>query len=258
MSFKSLSCLLPAERVLAESLLNTNPIMEFYWATSIEDLTRGIDNRLIHLAKEKAGVIFGIAFSDVTVFSFCGKLSDSDIASCAEINDCVELHVLADDVRRCKGIFGRRFIRKREMILMTAATATKAEEVTCRDLSIVDAVEVKTFYHHYYPESVFDVYMLSMPFVGIYHVDKLVACAGTIALSKVLRTALIGHFLTAPEARNLGLGQHLGSALLDRLARRGFVTVYLATTNDNIPALRLYKKLGFVTIDQIVQINLMP
>lgn len=257
MIFRPLSRLSQVEQSAAARLLGNNPVLSLYWETGIEDLARGIDNRLVHVAKDAAGIIFGATFGDLNVFSFCGALEDADIAHCAAMPGAVELHVPEADAARYLTIAGKRVKQSRGMLLMASPTTQLPETpVDCRDLHVAHARDVAAFYRSHYPDTVFDDYMLSMPFVGAFSDDRLVACAGTIAVATRLRTALVGHFATAPDCRGKGHAGRLGRLLLDRLARRGFETAYLATTTENAAAIRTYQKLGFVPMERLIQIDL--
>lgn len=259
MTFRPLSRLSPAERESGERLLATNPVLALYWATGIEDLAQGIDNRLVHFGGDGAGIILGATFGDLTVFSFCGRLDDADIAHCVAVSGAVELHVPQAEVVRVTALAAQRLKQSRGIVLMVSPTKRIDEApADCRDLHAAHVRDVAAFYRRHYPETVFDDYMLSMPFVGAFAEDRLIACAGTIAVAPGLNTALIGHFSTAPEFRGKGYAARLGRLLLDRLARRGFETVYLATTEENAAAMRTYEKLGFATTERLVQLDLMP
>jgi len=54
-----------------------------------------------------------------------------------------------------------------------------------------------------------------------------------------------------PEWHGRGVGKMLVNRAVDEARERGFKTVKLGTTNDNIPALYFYQRLGFV-IEKIV------
>lgn len=160
---------------------------------------------------------------------------------------------------RYTALAAQRLKQSRDMVLMASPTRLLDETLAgCRDLQAAHVRDVAAFYREHYPETVFDDYMLSMPFVGAFADDRLVACAGTIALAPDLRAALIGHFSTAPECRGQGHAGRLGRLLLDRLARRGFETAHLATTVENAAAIRTYEKLGFAITERLVQLDLMP
>ncbi|MDY0874027.1 GNAT family N-acetyltransferase [Dongia rigui] len=259
MSLRPLSRLSPAEREVVGKMLKGDPVLSLYWAAGMEDLARGIDNRLVHLAQEEGGIILGATFGDLSVFSFCGRLADADIAHCIALPGAVELHAPEADTVRYATIAGRRLKQSRGMLLMASPTTHLDEfPVDCLDLHAAHARDVAAFYRSHYPETVFDDYMLSMPFVGGFASDQLVACAGTIAVSRELRSALVGHFATAPDFRGQGFAARLGGLLLDRLGRHGFDLAYLATTTENAAAIRTYEKLGFVPIERLVQLDLMP
>ncbi|MFC6343656.1 GNAT family N-acetyltransferase, partial [Nocardioides hankookensis] len=51
----------------------------------------------------------------------------------------------------------------------------------------------------------------------------------------------------SPEHRRQGLGVAVMAALLEWGAERGATTAYLQVLGDNVPALALYERLGFVT-----------
>jgi GNAT superfamily N-acetyltransferase len=259
MSLRPLSRLSLAEREAVEKMLKGEPVLSLYWAAGLEDLARGIDNRLVHLAQEEAGVILGATFGDLSVFSLIGRLADADIAHCIAFRGAVELHAPEADAARYATITGRRWKQSRGMLLMASPTTHLDEvPVDCLDLHAAHARDVADFYRNHYPETVFDDYMLSMPFVGGFVGDRLVACAGTIAVSRKLRSALVGHFATAQDFRRQGFAARLGGLLLDRLGCHGFDTAYLATTTENMAAIRAYEKLGFVPIERRVQLDLIP
>ena len=48
-----------------------------------------------------------------------------------------------------------------------------------------------------------------------------------------------------PELRNRHLGTAFLSALLPRLAKKGFKSIKLQVSSENLPAMALYKKTGF-------------
>jgi ribosomal protein S18 acetylase RimI-like enzyme len=54
----------------------------------------------------------------------------------------------------------------------------------------------------------------------------------------------------APDERRHGYAAHLLSEAFDRLRRRGIVLVEAHVMQTNVPALALYKKLGYIHVDQ--------
>ncbi|WP_374652674.1 GNAT family N-acetyltransferase [Dongia sp.] len=259
MSFRPLSVLTAAEHDSIARLLQSDPILSFYWTTAIEDLALGIDNRLARICAGGRGAIIGAIFGDLTVFSPLGQIANADIAACTAWPGAVEVHAPLHEAERYRLFSGRRLLQARQMIVMECdLSGVRYAGAICRALHISDADRVASFYRSHYPDTLFDPYMLAMPFVGVFEGSNLVACAGTIALSGKLRAALIGHFVTAPTARNRGLARDVGSCLLDMLRQRGIASAYLATTADNMAALRVYGRLGFAVADRRCQIDLMP
>lgn len=52
--------------------------------------------------------------------------------------------------------------------------------------------------------------------------------------------------VTAPERRRHGLGRSLMTAAIEEAAQRGSSRIFLEVSCDNLPALELYRSLGFV------------
>ncbi|MEN1786226.1 MAG: GNAT family N-acetyltransferase [Bacteroidota bacterium] len=55
----------------------------------------------------------------------------------------------------------------------------------------------------------------------------------------------------SPKARNRGIGFLLGTAIIDKARELGASQLYLASNAKLGPALRLYRKLGFIDIEGI-------
>ena len=67
-------------------------------------------------------------------------------------------------------------------------------------------------------------------------------------------TAGLGWFLSLgvmPEARGAGNGGRLARASLRELRRRGVERVLLSVKQTNIPAMRLYRRLGFTAVGEV-------
>ena len=62
----------------------------------------------------------------------------------------------------------------------------------------------------------------------------------------VLDECNIGNIVTAKEFRGRGFATRIMEALLSDLKDRGIVKVFLEVEHDNVPALALYEKSGFV------------
>jgi ribosomal protein S18 acetylase RimI-like enzyme len=54
-----------------------------------------------------------------------------------------------------------------------------------------------------------------------------------------------------PDGRGMGVGQKLMTEMLDWLRDRGAKRVYLEVRTDNVAAIALYRKLGFVEVGRI-------
>nr|WP_298687182.1 GNAT family N-acetyltransferase [uncultured Dongia sp.] len=259
MTFRRLSELGSAECAAIDTLLRPDPVLSFYWATAIEDLERGIDNRLALLCASGQGVIIGAIFGELSVFSPFGIVAGADIAACTDWPGAVEIHAPLAETSRYLALAQPRLREAREMLVLGCPLPILAEpRVDHRCLGLADTDIVAAFYRTHYAETVFDPYMLFMPFVGAFEDGQLVACAGTLVQSMREKSALIGHFATAAAARNRGFATGLGRALLKVLAGQGFRTVYLATTVENQTALNVYERLGFRVADRRLQIDLMP
>lgn len=84
------------------------------------------------------------------------------------------------------------------------------------------------------------------PFYGVRQSGVLVAIAGVHVLSLAAGVAAIGNVFTLPQARRRGLGGAVSSAVVTDLLKQGVNTVVLNVAMDNAPALRVYRRLGFL------------
>jgi len=75
------------------------------------------------------------------------------------------------------------------------------------------------------------------------HGDKTVSYVGA---ETVLDECNIGNIVTDKEYRGRGLATKLMTALISELKKRGIAKVFLEVESDNVPALALYEKNGFV------------
>lgn len=72
--------------------------------------------------------------------------------------------------------------------------------------------------------------------------NKIIACGGTHF--EAPDVAHLGNIIVIPEFRGRSLGSSLVSTITNKiLAKKSYVTLFV--TQDNIPAINLYKKLGF-------------
>lgn len=64
-------------------------------------------------------------------------------------------------------------------------------------------------------------------------------------------TAQLRYFILEPAYRGIGLGKKLVGLYMDCLKERNYKTCYLWTTNEQITAAGIYKKLGFTLTDEV-------
>jgi len=69
---------------------------------------------------------------------------------------------------------------------------------------------------------------------------------GMASYTKEGRTAILVTFNVLPKSQGRGAARALVSAMTDELCAEGVDRVVVATTNDNLPALVFYQRLGFV------------
>jgi ribosomal protein S18 acetylase RimI-like enzyme len=93
-------------------------------------------------------------------------------------------------------------------------------------------------------------------FVGVHDQGKLVASAGTHVASDVYGIAAIGAVITHPAHRGRGLGRMVVAALCRELLPR-FRTIGLNVAKSNSIAIRLYEELGFRTVFEYEETQLL-
>lgn len=82
-------------------------------------------------------------------------------------------------------------------------------------------------------------------FFGIREKGRLVAVAGTHIVSTRAGVAAIGNVFTRPDCRGRGLGTRVTSAVVAALIEQGLGTIVLNVWQQNLPAVRCYRRLGF-------------
>ncbi|MGH2479757.1 MAG: GNAT family N-acetyltransferase, partial [Ktedonobacteraceae bacterium] len=89
-------------------------------------------------------------------------------------------------------------------------------------------------------------------YFGAYEGERVIAAGGTHALTPAHRVAVLGHILTAPEARRQGYAAAITAALVATLLHQGFSTIVLNVMEDNHAACSVYQRLGFQTRYRLV------
>ncbi|MEX0788995.1 MAG: GNAT family N-acetyltransferase [Anaerolineales bacterium] len=84
------------------------------------------------------------------------------------------------------------------------------------------------------------------PFFGLREQGELKAVAGVHVVSKPARLAAVGNVFTHPESRGRGMSRAVSSAVVDALFEDGIETIVLNVSMQNDPALRVYRRLGFM------------
>jgi|AMZC01.1.fsa_nt_AMZC01002325.1_7 RimJ/RimL family protein N-acetyltransferase len=82
-------------------------------------------------------------------------------------------------------------------------------------------------------------------FFGVWRDGRLVAAAGTHVWSPQEGVAAIGNVFTHPAYRGRGYATQCTAAVAQAAFDAGIETVVLNVRRDNLPALRVYEKLGF-------------
>ena len=84
------------------------------------------------------------------------------------------------------------------------------------------------------------------PFFGIREEGELKAVAGVHVVSGPARIAAVGNVFTHPDSRGRGLSRAVSSAVVAALFDDGIETIVLNVSMQNDPALRVYRRLGFM------------
>jgi ribosomal protein S18 acetylase RimI-like enzyme len=123
-----------------------------------------------------------------------------------------------------------------------------------RLLTPADLPELETFFRHAYPGTWFAPRMLETGrYVGIRANGRLACVAGVHVYSPTWRVAALGNVATLPEARGHGLATATCAALCRILVADGIDTIALNVRADNVPAIAVYRKLGFEPVLEYVE-----
>lgn len=115
-------------------------------------------------------------------------------------------------------------------------------------LTGADLPELRALYEAAYPGNWFDARMVETgQYVGVRRAGELVAVAGVHVWSPTYRVAALGNVTTHPRVRGQGLAGAVVAALCRRL-RRSVDHLTLNVKSDNVPALRVYGRLGFTRV----------
>jgi GNAT superfamily N-acetyltransferase len=246
---------LPAEeRIALRRLTAGDPLLGLYVALAEADAAGGADASLVLLGRARRGAALGARFDGLTVFSTIGVLEDADLACLAAWPGMVELHLPEAHRAPLLALAGERRSGLRRMVAMAARTAGAAPDPAVEALGPAGWDEAVALMAAHNPETVLSDRMARLPFAAIRQDGRLLALAGTIGMAG--DAALIGHFLTVPQARGRGLARRLAAHLRWRFGGMGVARLVLATTEDNVAACRAYAAAGFSAFDRRWQLEL--
>lgn len=83
-------------------------------------------------------------------------------------------------------------------------------------------------------------------FYGVWEADRLAAAAGTHLVSTELSVGAVGNVYTRRDRRGRGLAARVTSAVTAELLRMGLTTIALNVNQHNLPAQRVYERLGYL------------
>lgn len=255
-ALRPLSALSPEETGWVTDFLGSDGILPLYFDTAIEDLGRGIDNRLILIGRGRQGMVLGIRFAGLEAFTIVGELEDDELGTTCARPMPGELHVTEAMAARLRPSLADRLQAELPMRTETCAIGGHTADPRCTILGAAAADQLAAFYDAYNPRHVFSPWMLQHPFVAVAEQGEILAGAGVLALNRRLGWALIGNFLTRPDQRGRGLARAVGETLLSELGRNGIGHVALVTTDDNAAARAVYRGLGFVLAEARVELDL--
>jgi ribosomal protein S18 acetylase RimI-like enzyme len=112
-------------------------------------------------------------------------------------------------------------------------------------LSAGDIKRIRELHQCAAPVSYFDERLLETGLCfGIFRGDQLVAFSGCHVYSREYSIAALGAIATHPQFRSQGLGAKVTARALDEL-QKTIDCICLNVHSENIPALKIYKRLGF-------------
>ncbi|EIV94762.1 GNAT family N-acetyltransferase [Frankia sp. QA3] len=129
---------------------------------------------------------------------------------------------------------------------------TIIRQVQEKDLAALTALDEMIFGHLAYP------YFVLRQIFDVHRGELLVLeqaggmCGYSIAVNSTTRG--LAWFLglgVEPDSRGRGFGRRLAGASLDRLRAQGLDRVRLTVDGENVAAVRLYRRLGFVRLGEI-------
>jgi ribosomal protein S18 acetylase RimI-like enzyme len=88
---------------------------------------------------------------------------------------------------------------------------------------------------------------------GIYQEQQLVAIAGTHLIARQAKVATVGNVVVHPEQRQKGLGSLVSQAVTQALIDDKYDLIVLNVRQNNQPAVKIYRKLGYRQVGAFVE-----
>lgn len=256
---KRLSEITADERRWAESFLASHPTFRVYLASALAAVADGDNNRWIAIEGHRRGLILGIDFEALSVFTPIGHMSPGMLLPISRMKQALELHLEKSHCETLLSLIQTRIKARYELrYYKLDAIEDYVISQDCRFLQAEDLHEVKHFYSNHYPETVFSEWMLRELFLGIYSDNTLVAAGGVIVKDKDLASVNMGNIVTASNMRRLGYARQITTSIIAHMQTLGYKQFTLGTTADNIAACQLYESIGFNLFDRRLQFDLAP
>ncbi|MGK9165508.1 GNAT family N-acetyltransferase [Inquilinus limosus] len=252
-AFRPVADLSREERAQVGALVAGHPVFALYWAAALDAAAAGDRSRSVRL--EPDGVILGIDFDGLSVYTPVGAVSDAALLSLPGDPRPLELHLTAEQTDRLRPACGDRLVLEDGLRFYARLLADIPEpDPACGRMGPADLEPLRRFYAAHYPATVFSAWMLDLPFVAIVEDGRPVAAGGTIV--RTGGRAMIGNFLVDPARRGEGLAGRVLAGLLAALRAEGVTTALLATNDANPAACRVYERAGFALVERRVQLDL--
>lgn len=132
-------------------------------------------------------------------------------------------------------------------MVLTPSEFPGRSEIPCFPLTTSDLLEIEALMerHQDRPDAFSRQQLETGVFYGARAQGKLVAMAGIHVISEAMGVAALGNVFTHPDHRGRGLGRAVSAAVTEELIDRGLGTIVLNVAMENMPAVRLYEKLGY-------------
>lgn len=115
----------------------------------------------------------------------------------------------------------------------------------CERLTSADIPDINRLYGAYSGTGYDPGQVIRGVYYGIWMDGKLVSMAGTHLISETYQVAAVGNVVTHPDYVSRGFGTLTTSAVVAELLERKINDIVLNVAKTNIPAIRIYEKLGF-------------